>query len=296
MFIMKKPIKKLIFLLFLLSLFLRFAQANNIPIKPKIQQGIPYQAIEDISQYWISEKLDGMRGYWTGTQLITRQGHHIYSPKWFTKNWPNKAIDGELWLGRNSFQQTVSCVRKKVPDDQCWRKIKFMIFDLPTHQGSFTSRITTMKKIIRKVNSPYLKMIEQFRIYTNKALQNKLNNVVRNNGEGLMLHLASAPYFTGRNSYVMKLKKHQDAEAKVIAYIKGKGKYKQAMGALLVETTEGIRFKIGSGFTDIERKNPPEIGSVITYKYNGKTKKGIPRFARFLRVRFTKEETSFAPP
>lgn len=285
---------KILILLFLfLSLFLPFAQAKNTPKKPKIQQGISYQTVEDISQYWISEKLDGMRGYWTGTQLITRQGHHIYSPKWFTKNWPNKAIDGELWLGRSSFQQTVSCVRKKFPDDLCWRKIKFMMFDLPTHQGSFTNRINKMKKISQQVNSPYLKIIEQFRLYTNKALQSKLNDIVNNNGEGLMLHLASAPYFTGRNAYVMKLKKHQDAEAKVIAYIKGKGKYQQVMGALLIETIEGIRFKIGSGFTDFERENPPEIGSIITYKYNGKTKKGIPRFARFLRVRFTKEEASF---
>jgi len=59
------------------------------------------------------------------------------------------------------------------------------------------------------------------------------------------------------------------------------------LGSLMVETPEGLRFRIGSGFTDPQRRSPPPIGAIITYRYNGKTEKGIPRFARFLRVRQT---------
>ena len=45
-----------------------------------------------------------------------------------------------------------------------------------------------------------------------------------------------------------------------------------------------IRFKIGSGFDDKERENPPPIGSLITYKFNGYTAKGLPKFPVFLRL------------
>ena len=57
------------------------------------------------------------------------------------------------------------------------------------------------------------------------------------------------------------------------------------MGALLVETPEGQRFKLGGGFSDAERGQPPAIGSWMTYRFNGLTSSGLPRFARFLRER-----------
>jgi DNA ligase-1 len=84
---------------------------------------------------------------------------------------------------------------------------------------------------------------------------------------------------------LLKVKRFDDAEATVIKHVRGKGKYTGMMGALLLETPEGIRFKVGSGFSDLERQNPPKVGAVVTYKYFGLTKKRKPRFASFLRVR-----------
>ncbi|MFW5613605.1 MAG: DNA ligase, partial [Campylobacter hyointestinalis] len=43
--------------------------------------------------------------------------------------------------------------------------------------------------------------------------------------------------------------------------------------------------KIVSGFSDEQRRNPPKIGSIITYKYQNLTKNLKPRFPIFLRVR-----------
>jgi len=257
--------------------------------KPRIQQATSYKPVTDISQYWVSEKLDGMRGYWNGSHLLTRQGKLIHSPKWFTKNWPINPMDGELWIKRGYFQQTLSCIRKKHIDEHCWRSVRFMLFDLPKHSGTFTQRIASMKKLTRKVNSPYLSMIKQFKISTVEQLHKNLNEVTKNNGEGLMLHYSKARYHLGRTANIMKLKKHDDAEAIVIAHIEGKGKYIGLLGAIQVKTAEGVIFKIGSGFSDKERQKPPAIGSLITFKYNGKTQAAIPRFARFLRVR---EKTS----
>lgn len=258
-------------------------------LKPAIQHAGNYKETSNINQYWLSEKLDGIRGYWNGTQLLTRQGNLIHSPKWFTQHWPDNIVDGELWIKRDHFQQTLSCVRKKHIDEACWQLVRFMMFDLPEHRGTFTERITAMQKLTKEVNSPFLSMIKQFKIETAEQLDQTLNKIVKDNGEGLMLHHGSAYYHVGRTTNIMKLKKHQDAEAVVIAHIEGKGKYQGMLGALQVKTVEGITFKIGSGFNNKERAEPPAIGSLITFKYNGKTRAGIPRFARFFRIR---EQTS----
>ena len=100
-----------------------------------------------------------------------------------------------------------------------------------------------------------------------------------------MLHHQKAHYKTGRSNDLMKLKRHDDAEAIVIGYIAGKGKYKNKLGSLKVKMPSGLIFKIGSGFTDQQRNEPPAIGSTITFKYIGKTVRGVPKFASFLRVR-----------
>jgi DNA ligase 1 len=109
--------------------------------------------------------------------------------------------------------------------------------------------------------------------------------VVANGGEGLMLHRADALYVTGRSDALLKLKPLFDAEATVVAHTPGRGKYKGKLGALIVETPEGLRFKLGTGFSDAQRENPPKIGSLVTYTYRDKTPKGKPKFASFLRER-----------
>lgn len=271
--------------LLLLLLYPQLQAQETKQSKPAIQHAKTYKKVDDISQYWISEKLDGIRGYWNGKQLLTRQGNIIHSPTWFTINWPSTVMDGELWIGRNQFQPTMSCVRKTNIDESCWREIRFMIFDLPKHKGIFTDRIQAMEKFVSKTSSVYLNMIKQFKINNIHQLDSKLNHIIANHGEGLMLHKGSAYYYVGRTANILKLKKHQDAEATIIGYVAGKGKYQNMLGALTVKTADGIVFNIGSGLNDKERANPPVIGSTITYKYNGKTQAGIPRFARFYRVR-----------
>jgi DNA ligase-1 len=70
-----------------------------------------------------------------------------------------------------------------------------------------------------------------------------------------------------------------------VGHLPGKGKYQGMLGALLVETEQGKRFRIGTGFSDAERRHPPPIGSILTYQYHGLTPKGLPRFSSFLRIR-----------
>jgi DNA ligase-1 len=252
---------------------------------PKIQLATLYHQDINIQKYWVSEKLDGVRGYWDGKNLISRQGNIFNSPQWFTQNFPTTPLDGELWIDREQFELVSGIVRQLKASDQDWRKITFMIFDLPTSTDKFSDRIQQMKDIVKNSASPYLQMIEQQQLDSNTQLQAFLESVLNQGGEGLMLHKGSAYYQAKRSKDLMKLKKYQDGEAVVLQYLPGKGRNSGRLGAILVKTSEGVTFKIGSGFSDIEREMPPAIGATITYQYIGKTKNGIPRFASFMRIR-----------
>ena len=172
-----------------------------------------------------------------------------------------------------------------MPIDAEWRNITYNIFELPNAAGTFEQRAKRIAEIVKKANLPHLKAVAQFRIKDEAELNDKLKQVVKNGGEGLMLHRADALYETGRSANLLKLKPYFDAEAIVIAHTAGKGKYAGKLGALVVETPVGIRFKLGTGFTDAQRANPPKIGSTVTCAYKDATKNGKPKFASFLRVR-----------
>lgn len=258
--------------------------------KPKLQLATIYQSGSDVSAYWVSEKLDGVRGYWDGKHLLTRQGYPITAPQWFTDNLPQQPLDGELWIGRGQFDAVSALVRSAPGDNlalwsQQWRQVKYMLFDLPHSPARFSHRLTQLRNIVSDVDRDWIQLIDQRRLATDTELMVLLEQVVANGGEGLMLHHEDAIYKQGRSSDLLKLKLWQDAEARVIGYQPGKGKYAGMLGALLVETPSGVRFKLGSGFTDLQRKKPPEIGSMVTYKYTGVSDNGVPRFASFMRIR-----------
>ncbi len=239
----------------------------------------------DPRDYWVSEKLDGVRAFWDGRRLISRNGYPFRAPPWFTRGFPETPMDGELWMGRNTYDALSAAVRRTEPVDAEWRKIGFMVFDLPAAAGHFTQRYERLARIVTGTASPHLRLVEQFRVADKHELLEQLDDLVREGAEGLMLHRADSVYTAGRSDDLLKLKLYQDAEAVVIAHNPGKGKYAGRMGSLLVETGEGKRFYIGSGFSDEQRLSPPPPGAVITYKYYGLTSNGIPRFASFLRVR-----------
>lgn len=257
----------------------------QVSAKPELLLAETYSDSIDVQQYWISEKLDGVRAYWDGKQLISRGGNVIAAPDWFVAGFPDRALDGELWLGRNQFAETLSIVSKQQAVDSEWQRLSYYIFELPQAQGSFTARIEAMQQLLVQQNSRYLKMVPQFRLQTTAALKAKLAELEQAGAEGLMLHQQDALYSTGRSSALLKLKSYQDTEAEVIGYRPGKGKYQGMVGALMVKTPEGRTFALGSGLTDALRQQPPAIGTQVTYRYNGLTSTGLPRFARFLRVR-----------
>jgi DNA ligase 1 len=277
-------LRSLIALLLVLFACLANSQETNVVAPPLLLAHVANDEI-DPAPYLISEKLDGVRAYWDGKVLRFRSGNRVNAPEWFIAKLPRISLDGELWLGRERFEELSGMVRTDQPDETAWKQIKYMIFELPDAPGTFAQRYEKIREIIRNANWPQLQAVEHFRITDRAELQRKLKQIVRANGEGLMLHLADAPYVTGRSEVLLKLKPLLDTEAKVIGHIPGKGKFDGMLGSLEMETPDGKHFRIGTGFKDEVRKNPPSIGSIVTYQYRGLTKKGLPRFASFLRVR-----------
>ncbi len=235
--------------------------------------------------YLVSEKLDGVRALWDGTTLRFRSGRTVAAPAWFTAKLPaGTPLDGELWLARRQFDALSGMVRKAQPADVDWQRIQYMVFELPAGEGSFDKRAAQLPAIVRQADWPQLRAVDQFRVANAAALQAKLKAVTTAGGEGLILHLASAPVTTGRSNVLLKLKPVQDAEAVVVGHVAGKGKYQGLLGALEMQAPAGQRFKIGTGLSDAQRKTPPAIGSTVTYTFNDTTPNGKPRFARFLRM------------
>lgn len=239
---------------------------------------------ENVSEWWVSEKLDGVRAIWNGEKLHFRSGKLISAPDWFTENFPEQLMDGELWMGRGTFEKLSGIVRKIQPNHNDWRQVRYMLFELPEHPGTFTRRVRKMVKLTETLKISWLHPIPQIRLNSEDALLNMLDEIVTKGGEGLMLHRADSLYHSGRSDDLLKLKPWQDAEATVVEILPGKGKFNGMMGSLLVTDESGRRFRIGTGFSNKERKNPPAVGTVITYKFTGTTKKGLPKFASFLRI------------
>lgn len=280
---MHKIIIKLLTPLFFLT-SISTGVARDLP-KPDLMLANSYHQGINLDEYWVSEKLDGVRGYWNGKQLVSRGGNIYHAPEWFIRNFPTHKLDGELWIARQSFEQVVSTVRDKKPDDNAWKTVKFMVFDMPDLQSPFNQRLKQLQKTIQTANIPWLQVVRQWRVKDHQTLMKQLKLYTDAGAEGLMLHRGSSLYKGIRSGDLLKVKPYQDAEANVIRHLPGKGKYTGMMGALIVEMPEGLRFKIGTGFSDAERRNPPPIGSTVSYQYRGKTKNGIPRFASFLRIR-----------
>jgi DNA ligase-1 len=234
--------------------------------------------------YLVSEKLDGVRALWDGATLRFRSGRVIAAPAWFTAKLPATPLDGELWLGRGKFDALSGAVRRAQPLDAEWQQLRYMLFELPQAQGSFTQRAAQLQSLVQTAGWSQLQVVEQLTVANPAALQAKLKAVTTAGGEGLMLHLASAPVTGGRSDVLLKLKPMQDAEATVLSHIPGKGKYTGMLGALEVRIASGQQFKLGSGFSNTQRQHPPAIGSRVTYRYSDVTPSGKPRFASFLRV------------
>ena len=276
------PVAAVFVCLFTITVFF-----GHVPPGKALEIMLPqvYQEGLDISGWLMSEKLDGVRGYWDGEKLLSKNGNPFKPPPEVLENLPPFALEGEIWGGRGTFESTMSIVGKENPHPG-WLTLKFAIFDVPEVKGSFTARIEKAESWFVAHPGAYAFVIPQKQVQGKEELEKELQRVQALGGEGLMVRNPDAFYGKGRSGDILKVKSYDDTEARVIAHLPGKGRNKGRMGSLLVELPTGIQFKIGTGFTDKQRENPPPVGSIITFKYYGFYDSGIPKFPSFMRVRY----------
>lgn len=239
---------------------------------------------------FVSEKLDGFRCFWDGgvsrglpkgqvpwanldkderyqsqqyaTGLWSRYGNTIHAPDFWLNELPKFPLDGELWMGRGTFQQLRS-IAAKLPEnriDHQWEDIQFKVFDIPSVEAVFASgkiNVTNFKKEIPEnavdwvrerglivprprtftgvlayldknlVGSTYVSLHKQIQLpfSTEKALikvTELLDSVTDNGGEGLILRRPQSIWTPSRTHDLVKVKKLQDDEATVVGYVTGR--------------------------------------------------------------------------
>ena len=245
----------------------------------------------DLTGWYMSEKLDGVRALWTGEFFQSRQGNRFHAPAWFTQGFPTTPLDGELWIDRKAFQQTVSIVRRQDGSDH-WKKVLYVVFDAPTAGGTFEDRLKAIRESNLEQASAQMRVLYQSICEGTDSLRKELSRIESLGGEGLMLRQPDSLYEFGRSATLLKVKTFHDAEAVVVGHQPGKGRHKWRLGALLVVLPNGTQFSVGTGFSDAQRELPPAIGSTISFRFQELTDGGVPRFPSFVRER---RETTATP-
>jgi DNA ligase-1 len=249
-----------------------------------LQKAETYTGEENVTGWFMSEKLDGIRGYWTGSKLVTRKGNTIHAPAWFTQSFPPFELDGELWTKRDDFPFIQSIVMDKTPSKD-WDQITYNIFEVPGAPGDFPTRLDQATGWFSAHPDTPARIIPQIPCEDRNHLNRFMSEIKKGGGEGLIVKDPSLPFHPGRSPHVLKVKQAADMEGTVVGINEGKGKYKGMMGSLGLRLDDGVEFNLGTGFSDELRKNPPQPGSVVTFKHHGFTQAGKPRFASYMRIR-----------
>uniref|UniRef100_A0A6C0C7V9 ATP-dependent DNA ligase family profile domain-containing protein n=1 Tax=viral metagenome TaxID=1070528 RepID=A0A6C0C7V9_9ZZZZ len=263
----------------------------------------------------LSEKYDGYRARWIpDKQIFLSRNQKVFNaPEWFKCVMPNVDLDGELFAGRENFQD-MGVVRKKIPIDEEWINIKYVVYDLPEDDNVFEDRVKNLKQVIEESKIEWDKLkeeypepfnnidcpvvyTEQIKVKSLKHLETIYKEVLKNGGEGVMIKDPKSQYEDKRSNYMLKYKPCFDAEAIIIDYKEGAGKYEGMLGGFVCRPLisygnysvkdESYIFSI-SGMDDNIRDNYKDthpLGTVITYEYSGKTDSGKPRFPRYIRIR-----------
>jgi DNA ligase-1 len=254
---------------------------------PKTKEGGKVQAVPpalllankwlpdiDPTGWMMSEKLDGVRAWWNGKDLISRLGNRFDAPKWFTEGLGTQQLDGELWMGRKQFQKAISVVRSQGLDKE-WKAVKYLIFDMPEMKQDFGVRYTAMRSL--KLPA-HCEIVQQLTCKGVEDLKSTLKAYESKGGEGVMLRKPGSLYEGRRSATLLKVKSFYDAEAVIIGTVAGKGRHKGRLGAYECKMPNGKTFSCGSGLLDKDRDRPLKMGTKITYRYVELTDDGIPRF------------------
>jgi DNA ligase-1 len=153
----------------------------------------------DVRGWWVSEKFDGVRAIWTGTALLSRHGRRLNAPAWFTESLPDIRMDGELWMGRGTFDSLLSKIQRKGGD---WSGVEFHVFDVQA-VGTFEER----QHLLNRPLPRHVKAVPHLELAGHQALDVMEAAVVNAGGEGLVIRRPGHLYRPGRAGDVVKVKR-----------------------------------------------------------------------------------------
>lgn len=256
----------------------------------------------DPAGWWMSEKLDGVRGYWDGKNFYSRLGNQFPAPEWFKQGLPKTPLDGELWCGRRQFRRCLSIVRNR-SSGKLWEYITYLVFDAPAMKAPYEERVAFIKSVVVPTSKPdrtsssstgpssstgsgcpYAAPVGVVLCKCAAHLKAELAQVDAKGGEGLMLREPKSLYENKRSKTLRKVKSLSDEEAKVVGHEGGRG-IAFRLGALTLMTPDGRQFSCGTGFSAEDRKHPPAIGSIVTYRFTELMDNGYPRFPVYVGPR-----------
>ena len=250
--------------------------------------------------WYASEKWDGIRAIWNGQEFVSR-GSGVgnpkvfsYVPKWFQDCLPKDIpLDGELWIGRNCFNE-VSSLSNRVPNkkvpaemiDKIWEKVIYKVFDIPGSKLVFKDRLDLMEKTLNKIKLPNIQLTKQVLIKTENHLNELYLDLTNKGAEGVIIKHPNGLYEEKRSKYMLKYKIHQDAEGVVIGHQEGTGRLKGTLGSLEIKVIKDgkvteLTTNVGTGFLDSQRTLDPEntmfipVGTIISFGFMEMTKDSV---------------------
>lgn len=255
-----------------------------MPDKIKMLRALEWDGLRDLTGWWISEKLAGVRGYWQGKErrFLSREGNAYNPPAWFTADLPDVDLDGELWLGRGKFDECSAICRRSLPRAGGieWQKMTYVVFDVPDEKGPFEER---MEIIERTVNGcRYAMAHKHVRAPDTESIRTMLQIVEDARGEGLVARAPRSRYVRGESYTCLKIKNFKDEEGVVVSHTRNPD---GGFRSLRVKLRNDLVCTVGSGFTDRQRQSPPRVGTVVTVRYSELSPAGKPRSVSFIGAR-----------
>lgn len=296
---------------------------NLIPVFD-VMLGTPVEKVKLNGDEWIaiSKKLNGTRAAFIGDKIMTRQGKeykgldHIITDL-HKLGLKNCFVDGELVYKNteglsdsDAFQKGTGIAMSKSEDKS---ELKLVVFDMfPLNEfwngGSketYSERKNKYLKELRKdIIKEYVDNIEVVEMCyegtDHSEIWKWLDYAEDNDWEGIILNL-DTPYECKRTKNLIKVKKFFSCDIRCTGVEEGSGRNKGTLGALVCDY-KGFEVRVGSGFSDTDRKhfwsNPEDVvGHIVSVKYKEETSNkdgGVSiQFPVFETVRFDKDEPSY---
>ena len=92
---------------------------------------------------WVFEKYDGIRAFWNPEQrrFYSRHGKEIVVPEDVLAKMPRDTfLDGEIWFGRDNFQQASKLANRSEFGNIAWSEFRYMVFDAPKRKSTYEER------------------------------------------------------------------------------------------------------------------------------------------------------------